>query len=68
MKVSEWLHANDADNRAVVDIYVKVRFPNARFTKRKSLRIRAEIQEQLAGLVKAIPFTNFGVGSLRFRK
>lgn len=68
MKVSERLRANDADNRATIDIQVKVCFPNDRLTKRESSRVREEIQEHLAGLVKAIPFTNFGVASLQFRK
>lgn len=66
MKVSERLRANDADNRATVDIQVKVCFPNDWLTKRESLKVRYAIQEQLAALVKAIPFTNFGVASLRF--
>ena len=68
MKVSERLRANDADNRATVDIQVKVCFPNDWLKKHESMKIRYEIQEQLAALVKAIPFTNFGVGSLQFRK
>lgn len=68
MKVSERLYANDTDNMATVDIQVKVCFPNDWLTKRESMRVRYAIQEQLAGFVKAIPFTYFGIGSLRFRK
>lgn len=68
MKVSERLRANDTDNMATVDIQVKVCFPNDWLTKRESMRVRYAIQEQLADFVKAIPFTNFGVASLRFRK
>lgn len=68
MKISERLYARDAVNEATVQIQVTLCFPNGRLIKSEILRIKGEIQEQLAHFVKTIPSTDFGVASLHFHK